>query len=112
MADYTFPPTSRYFGIEIAKLAVAPDSPEDGQASLSPYWRRRLLPAASAFAPLHEHLVTEGERLDVIAAAEIGDPEAFWRICDANNALRPDDLLTVGRRLKITLPEGVPGTPR
>lgn len=112
MADYTFPPTSRYFGIEIATLAVAPDSPEEGQASLIPYLRRRLLPPSSVFAALREHVVTEGERLDLIAAREIGDPEAFWRICDANDAMRPDDLLEIGRRMRITLPEGVPGTPR
>ena len=42
----------------------------------------------------------------------MGDPEAFWRIADANSALRPQDLTrTPGRRLRITLPEGIPGVP-
>jgi hypothetical protein len=49
--------------------------------------------------------------MDTIAASELGDPEAYWRICDANDAMRPDDLATVGRALRITLPEGIPGTP-
>ena len=38
------------------------------------------------------------------------DPEQFWRLCDANAAMRPDELTeSVGRRLRITLPEGIPG---
>ena len=42
-----------------------------------------------------------------IAAKYLGDPEQFWRICDANGAVRPDELEMVGRRLRITLPEGL-----
>jgi hypothetical protein len=35
----------------------------------------------------------------------------FWRICDANRAMRPGALTeTIGSRLRITLPEGIPGT--
>ena len=42
----------------------------------------------------------------------LGDPEQFWRVCDANRAMRPDELTeTIGRRLRITLPEGIPGAP-
>ena len=37
-------------------------------------------------------------------------PRQFWRVCDANAAMRPDELTeTIGRRLRITLPEGIPG---
>ena len=55
-----------------------------------------------------EHMVTEGERLDNITAQYLGDPEQFWRVCDANGAMRPDELTeTIGRRLRITLPEGI-----
>ena len=40
----------------------------------------------------------------------LGDPLQYWRICDANGAMRPDELTdTAGRRLRITLPEGIPG---
>ncbi len=57
-------------------------------------------------------MVREGERLDNITALYLEDPEAFWRIADANAAMRPEALVeTVGRRLRITLPEGIPGTP-
>jgi hypothetical protein len=40
----------------------------------------------------------------------LGDPCFFWRLCDANNAMRPQDLTsTIGRDLKITLPFGITG---
>jgi len=58
---------------------------------------------------LQEHVVKQNERLDNITARYMGDPEQFWRICDANAAMRPDELTkTIGRRLRITLPEGIP----
>jgi hypothetical protein len=38
------------------------------------------------------------------------DAEQFWRIADANAALHPNELTAQpGRRLRITLPEGIPG---
>lgn len=105
MTTYNFPPTSRYYGIETAAL-IMPDG-----RTVS-YLRRRFLPAPERFALLQEHTVTQGERLDLISAKYQGDPEAFWRIADANAAMRPEALTeTVGRRLRITLPEGIPGIP-
>lgn len=101
---YNFPPTSRYYGIELATLELA-----DGAARI--YLRRRFLPPSARFALLHTHLVADGERLDRATAEELGDPQAFWRIADANDAMRPDELTeVVGRQLRITLPEGIPGT--
>jgi hypothetical protein len=56
--------------------------------------------------------VVAGDRLDNLAARHLGDPQQYWRICDANRAVRPDELIeTLGRALRITLPEGVPGVP-
>jgi hypothetical protein len=105
MPTYNFPPTSRYYGIEIATLKTA-----NGQTEV--YLRRRVLPPAENFDLLVEHVVTEDERLDNIAARYMDDPEAFWRIADANSAMRPEELTeTVGRKLRITLPEGIPGVP-
>ena len=50
----------------------------------------------------------EGDRLDNIAATLIGDAELAWRIADANRAMRPGALTEEqGRRLVITLPEGL-----
>ena len=61
---------------------------------------------------LEKQAVTQGDRLDNITAKFLGDPEQFWRVCDANNAMRPDELTEIiGRTLRITLPEGIPAQP-
>lgn len=97
--------TSRYYSISTAELETA-----EGKKIV--YLRRRFVPPPSAFALLLEHTVTEGERLDNVAAQYLGDPEQFWRLCDANGAIRPEELIeSVGLRLRITLPEGIPGVP-
>lgn len=96
-----FPPTSRYHTTPISKLTT-----NDGREVA--YLRRRFVPSPVRFTTITEHLVTDGERLDQITALHLGDPESFWRICDANGAIRPDELVEVGgRRLRITLPEGL-----
>jgi len=105
MATFNFPPTSRYYGIETAMLTVA-------DWSIVTYLRRRFLPSPDRFALLQEHIVAEGERLDNVTATYLADPEAFWRIADANAAMDPVALMQpVGRHLRITLPEGIPGAP-
>ncbi len=53
------------------------------------------------------HIVSQGERLDHIAHRYFRDPERFWRICDANRALWPDDLVAeAGRKILIPASEG------
>src|SRR5688572_2459591 len=102
MSTYNFPPTSRYYGIETITM-------KGPAGETIVYLKRRLLPSPESFALLVEHTVVEDERLDNITARYMDDPEAFWRIADANAAMRPDELTeTIGRRLRITLPEGVP----
>lgn len=96
--------TSRYAAVERAKLEL-------GEEHTIVYLRRRFVPPAGAFAEIQGHTVKEGERLDQIAAQYVGDPERFWCVCDANNAMDPNDLAEPGRRLRITLPEGVQGSP-
>lgn len=103
LKDTLFPPTSRYHGIETATLVLP-------NGEMTRYLRRRFVPPADRFVTLQEHTVTEGDRLDNLAAKYLGDPEQFWRICDGNNAIRPDELAEqVGDRIRITLPEGIPG---
>jgi hypothetical protein len=105
MPTFNFAATSRYYGIDTATLTVQEDR-------IIVYLRRRFLPDPDRFALLLEHDVTEGERLDNIAAKYMNDPLAFWRIADANAAMRPQELTeTVGRHVRITLPEGIPGIP-
>ena len=100
-----FPATSRYHDIATATI-------ERPDGKIDVYLRRRFIPPPENFSLLHEHLVVQGDRLDNVTARYLGDPEQFWRICDANAAMRPDELTeTPGRRLRITLPEGLPGIP-
>jgi hypothetical protein len=99
-----FTSTSRYYGMDTETLTTA-----DGTIII--YLKRRFLPSLDSFQLLQEHTVTQGERLDNIAAKFLGDPELFWRIADANGAMRPEDLVqTVGTILKITLPQGITGS--
>ncbi|HEX4708660.1 MAG TPA: LysM domain-containing protein [Candidatus Angelobacter sp.] len=101
----SFPPTSRYYNIQTATLET-----KDGRTLI--YIRRRFVPPPERFSLLQEHVVVQGDRLDNITARYLGDPEQFWRVCDSNRAMRPDELTeTIGRRLRITLPEGIPGVP-
>jgi hypothetical protein len=100
-----FPADSRYATTPTATITGA-----DGQAVA--YLRRRFLPPPERFALLQWHQVVQGERLDTIAAAALGDPTQFWRLADANRAMQPDALTaTVGAWLRITLPDGIPGVP-
>lgn len=104
-----FPANSRYNGIPTAVLTV-PDGTPEGKNIV--YLTRRFVPPPQTFQLIQEHTVTQGERLDNIAAQYLGDPELFWRLCDANGAIRPEELIeTAGRKLRITLPEGVQGSP-
>ncbi|MBN1511745.1 MAG: hypothetical protein JXB13_07005 [Phycisphaerae bacterium] len=51
--------------------------------------------------------VCSADRLDLLAHHHFRDAERFWRICDANVAMWPDDLLRpVGRRIEIPASEG------
>lgn len=100
-----FSPTSRYYGIETTTL-------ETPEGKIVIYLRRRFVPSPERFALLQEHVVRQDERLDNVTAQYLGDPEQFWRVCDGNGAMRPEELTeTIGRRLRITLPEGIPGIP-
>lgn len=95
-----FPVTSRYARIETVQIETA-----DGRTIV--YLRRRFVPVDKNTVTLIEHTVTQGERLDNITALYLGDPEQFWRVCDANNAMRPEELMeAVGSSLVIPLPQG------
>jgi hypothetical protein len=100
-----FPPTSRYHGIETAKRT-------DGSGKTIVFLRRRVIPSPDRFSQFQEHVVQQGERLDHIAANYLGDAVLFWQLCDANVCLHPDELTAKpGRRLRVTLPMGIPGVP-
>lgn len=96
-----FDSTSRYFAIETTTTTV-PDA-DDGTRDLR-YVKRRIIPATETMQTLVEHTVTQGDRLDNVTARYLGDPTQFWRVCDANNVVQPEELEETGRVVKIALP--------
>jgi hypothetical protein len=96
-----FDTTSRYFTIATQKMSV-PD-PDDGTREIR-YVKRRIIPAGEGMTTMVEHTVAQGERLDLITARYLGDPTQFWRVCDANNVLVPEELEETGRVVEIALP--------
>jgi hypothetical protein len=44
---------------------------------------------------LGEHIHREGQRLDHLANYYLRDPHAFWRICELNDVLLPDQLAEI-----------------
>jgi hypothetical protein len=98
-----FPDNSRYHSIAVTTLEQNSDEP-------IAYLKRRFIPSPKRFAVLQEHTVVEGDRVDNLAAQYLGDAELYWRMCDANGVMRPDELTeSTGAKIAITLPEGVPG---
>lgn len=101
-----FDPNSRYYNLETAVL----ETPDGREVA---YKRRRFLPQGSAMPLLTEVTVIEGDRLDTITSRTLSDPEQFWRIADANDAMDPTELAeTPGRRLRIALPQADSGGQR
>ena len=98
-----FEPNSRYASLRVKTLAVMG---VDGEPRPIRYVERRFLPPAGSGTTMVEHIVTQGDRLDNVTAKYLGDPTQFWRVADANLALRPEELTDeVGRRIIISLPQ-------
>jgi hypothetical protein len=96
-----FTATSRYYGLPVL-------TPAGGQVGAPQYVARRLLPDPDTLAQIGTYAVRPGDRLDLIANSQLGDPQQGWRIADAARVLDPDTLTAVpGRMLRITLPAGI-----
>jgi hypothetical protein len=96
-----FDPSSRYYTIDNATISSTDD---DGTLRQIVYKRRRFIPVMDDGTTLVEHTVADGQRPDNITAQYLGDPTQFWRLCDANGARFPDDLVAqIGTVLKIIL---------
>jgi len=100
-----FAPNSRY-----AQTATKTFTLDDGREVN--YLARRFLPDPDTLAAFGTYTLVAGDRLDTIAAHAFGDPEIFWRLVDGNRVRRPTELTAaIGRTLRLTLPEGMPGVP-
>ena len=97
-----FPPNSRYNGLPLLNHV-------DANGREVTYLARRVVPPPDRFATMQTHTVQDGDRLDSISARHTGDPEQWWRLADANGAIKPAELIeTPGSTLRITLGEGIP----
>lgn len=96
-----FSSTSRYAGLPTETLSVVGP---DGKPREVTYVRRRMLPRLADQTVLTHHTMQPGERLDHVAARYVGDPAQFWRICEATDALAPEELEEPGTRLPVTMP--------
>jgi hypothetical protein len=48
------------------------------------------------------HILSDGERVETVAYFYYRDPERFWRICDANQVMDPEELNRApGRKISI-----------
>jgi hypothetical protein len=98
-----FSATSRYYGLDTDTMQLP------GGTTII-YLQRRFLPKPQLFQTMQEHTIVQGDRLDNLAAKFLGEPTLFWRLADANSAMRPEELTeTFGRILNVTLPEGIRG---
>lgn len=94
-----FTPNSRYHRIAAATYV-------DEQGRELAYVRRRFIPRGEGVPVLAEIAATEGDRLDLITARTLGDPEQYWRVCDANNTMNPTELTAeIGRRIRVPIPQ-------
>ena len=97
-----FESSSRYYKNETATITVTGG---DGRLREVRYLKRRIIPSSEGMTTLVEHRVTQGDRLDNITARYLGDPTQFWRVSDANNVLRPEELTEeIGNVIRIALP--------
>jgi hypothetical protein len=94
-----FEHTSRYYALETATHTTP-----DGRVVA--YKRRRFLPRGDEMPLLVEVTAAQADRLDLITARTLRDPEQYWRVCDANDAMNPSDLTDEpGRIVRVAVPQ-------
>ena len=94
-----FEHTSRYYHTKDASYTT-----DDGRQII--YKRRRFLPEGEKMPALSEVTVLDGDRPDLVTFRSLGDPEQYWRICDANDAMNPFAMTAQsGRKLKVPKPQ-------
>jgi nucleoid-associated protein YgaU len=98
-----FAPTSRYYTIDTATY-------ETSDKTTVVHLRRRFIPSPEEYIQQQEHTIVQNDRLDNLSNQYLGDPEQYWQLCDANGAIKPDEITeNIGGKLRITLPKGIPG---
>lgn len=93
----SFPPNSRYFGLETLAMTLP-----DGREVV--YLAQRFVPQPERIEVQSVYTVIAGDRADIIAWRTLGDPELSWRLADANGAMRLEELTDSpvdGLKLKV-----------
>lgn len=93
-----FPPNSRYHTVPLRKR-TAPDGTEQT------FVGRRIIPPMERYRALDRYRTESDSRIDRVSAGAYGDPEQYWRICDANGDAEPATATKPeGRLLVLPLP--------
>lgn len=78
----------------------------DAQGKSVRYKAQQFCPQGQSLRQFATVTVAEGDRLDLIAARMLGNPQQYWWICDANDAINPPGLVALpGRQLRIPIPQ-------
>lgn len=93
-----FEPTSRYYAIASASYTLP-----DGR--IVAFKARRFPPRTETLTVTAEVTVAQGDRLDLVADRTLADPEQFWRLCDANNAMSPLELEEADTVVEVPAPQ-------
>ena len=94
-----FDQTSRYYKLETVTLT-------DATGRQIAFKRRRFIPRAEDMQTLAEVTVAQSDRLDLISARTLGDPEQYWRIADASESMDPPDLTSEpGKSVRVPIPQ-------
>jgi hypothetical protein len=89
-----FPVNSRYHGVALRSRTLTDGTTET-------FIGRRIVPAMERYRALDRHRTIDGDRIDNIAADFFGDPELYWRICDANGEAEPAEATKPAARLLL-----------
>ena len=92
---------SRYYNLPTTTITVMGQSGEPVEIR---YVQRRFIPSPEGETLIQEHVFADKDRLDTITARYLDDPTLFWRVCDTNLVLKPEELEQVRRVIRITLP--------
>ena len=98
-----FNESSRYYKLRNLSYRERKSKKGNGEGGdIIVYKERRFLPPLRNITIMQEVTVAPGERLDNVAYRTLGDPEQFWRICDANEEMHPLELASEpGKILKV-----------
>jgi hypothetical protein len=101
--SHQYPPNSRY-----ARAPVLVWTAPDG--SQTTYLGRRIIPETRRYTALDHYRSAGDVRIDRLADEYYGDPEQYWRICDANAVENPAEAVAEdGTLVVIPLPLEVSG---